>query len=78
MGKVHKIKRAFKKIIDSGELKKIAKWHSHAYTIGATYVHIGKREDGSFYMLGMGQGGSYKKLIDKLEKDYLVGVVLND
>jgi hypothetical protein len=69
MGKVHRIKRRFRKIV-SKPLK------SGNYHVGGARFYIGIRNDKSVWFMSLGV--SYNKLIKKLEREYRDGVGLSD
>lgn len=69
MGKVHKIKRRFRKIVNK-PLK------SGRYNLGDAGIYIGIRDDKSVWFMSL--GNSYDKLIKKLEREYRDRVGLSD
>ena len=69
MGKVHRIKKRFRKLV-SGSIKS-----GRHYVAGCSF-YIGVRDDKSVWF--MSSLNSYDKLIEKLEREYRDGVGLSD
>jgi len=64
MGKVHKIKRKTKKIID-------AKLTGRYYVLGFWTIYFGKSHYGNRFMQGSGE--KYKGLVKWMQREYLGG-----
>jgi hypothetical protein len=77
MGKVHRIKKSFTKVVATKPWETLVRGSVKGYSLnGYTSMHVGVRWDGSWYIGYYGE--HYKSLLQKLIKEYEAGVALGD
>jgi hypothetical protein len=77
MGKVHRIKKAFWKVVASEPWEALPPGRGNHYHLAdRVTLHVGKRSDGSWYLGHYGQ--SYKALMRQLMRDFHAGVAHSD